>query len=652
MKSLQNLSMATRLLLAAAVFALGFAVYGAIAFATLNVAKVNGQAYRQIIEHKDLLADVVPPGVHIVETYLLASLISDAAPGEELEKLTGQYEQLKANFRDRIAVWEDVLPDQPMKRDLVDAARRPAEAFFTAVDQELIPAVRRGDRDAASAVLKSKLTSLYAEHRAAIDSVVNQGTGLAAVEEQNVAALVGRRTRIQLAAGLFTLLAVVGFTLWLRNQAKIQELQIADNPARIAAISRSQAVIEFQLDGTIITANDNFLKTLGYSLDEIQGRHHSMFVDEATRQSDEYREFWIRLARGDYQAGEFHRRGKNGKDVWIQASCNPLFDETGKPFKVVKYASDVTPQVRQREQLRVVMEAVATNATNLSGSGEELNAISAEMSANAEETSAQANIVSAAADQVSKNVQTVATGVEEMGASIREIAGNANQAAKVAQDAVRFADATNAAIGKLGESSIEIGKVIKVITSIAEQTNLLALNATIEAARAGEAGKGFAVVANEVKELAKETAKATEEIGQKIDTIQNDTRGAVEAIRQIGLVIGQINDIAGTIASAVEEQSCTTSEISRNVAEAAKGSGEIAQNITSVAKAALSTTQGACNAQQAAGELSRMAAELHQLVGRYQGDDAEPTGNKLTTPTRAGIRRGEAPSGRALQLGA
>jgi methyl-accepting chemotaxis protein len=652
MKRLQNISMATRLLLAAAVFALGFAVYVTIAFTTLNVAKVNGQAYRQIIEHKDLLADVVPPGVHIVETYLVANLISDASPGEELAKLTGQYEQLKANFRDRIAVWEKLLPDHPMKRDLVDTARRPAEAFFTAVDQELIPAVRRGDRDAAHKMLKSKLTPLYAEHRAAIDSVVNQGRGLAAVEEQNVAALVGRRTRIQLAAGLFTLLAVLGFTFWLRNQAKIQELQIADNPARIAAISRSQAVIEFQLDGTIITANDNFLRTLSYAINEIQGRHHSMFVDEATRQSEEYREFWIRLARGDYQSGEFRRRGKNGKEVWIQAYYNPLFDETGKPFKVVKYASDVTPQVHQREQLRVVMEAVATNATNLSGSGEELNAISAEMSANAEETSAQANIVSAAADQVSKNVQTVATGVEEMGASIREIAGNANQAAKVAQDAVRFADATNAAIGKLGESSIEIGKVIKVITSIAEQTNLLALNATIEAARAGEAGKGFAVVANEVKELAKETAKATEEIGQKIDTIQTDTRGAVEAIRQIGLVIGQINDIAGTIASAVEEQSSTTNEISRNVAEAAKGSGEIAQNITSVAKAALSTTQGACNAQQAAGELSRMAAELHQLVSRYQGDDSESTSNKLTTPSRPGNRRGETPSGRALQLGA
>lgn len=270
------------------------------------------------------------------------------------------------------------------------------------------------------------------------------------------------------------------------------------------------------------------------------------------------------------------------------------------------------------QELAEIMQAVAQNATTLSASSEELSAVSSEMSANAEETSAQANVVSAAAEQVSKNVQTVATGVEEMGASIREIAGNSNEAARIAQQAVKVAETTNQTIAKLGESSSEIGKVIKVITSIAEQTNLLALNATIEAARAGEAGKGFAVVANEVKELAKETAKATEDISQKIEAIQGDTRGAVDAIRQISQIIGQINDISNTIASAVEEQTATTNEISRNVAEAAKGSGEIAQNITSVASAAQSTTQGATNAQQAAVELSRMAADLQQLVARFK----------------------------------
>ncbi len=273
--------------------------------------------------------------------------------------------------------------------------------------------------------------------------------------------------------------------------------------------------------------------------------------------------------------------------------------------------------------LRQSVQAISQNAQALASSSEELSAVSTQMSANAEETSAQAGVVSAASEQVSRNVQTVATGVEEMSASIREIAQNATAAAKVATGAVQVAQATNATVQQLGASSAEIGKVIKVITSIAEQTNLLALNATIEAARAGEAGKGFAVVANEVKELAKETAKATEDIGQKIEAIQGDTQGAVDAIKQIGAVIAQINDISATIASAVEEQTATTNEIARNVAEAAKGSGEIAQNITAVAQAAASTTAGASNTQKAATELSRMAAELQQLVGQFQYERRE-----------------------------
>ncbi len=260
---------------------------------------------------------------------------------------------------------------------------------------------------------------------------------------------------------------------------------------------------------------------------------------------------------------------------------------------------------------------IGQNAQALASSSEELTAVSHQMAGNAEETATQANVVSAASEQVSRSVAIVASGGEQMQSSIREIAKNANEAARVAKNAVHSATATNVTVTKLGESSTEIGNVIKVITSIAQQTNLLALNATIEAARAGEAGKGFAVVANEVKELAKQTAKATEEISQKIEAIQGDTKAAVGAIGEITSVINQINDISNAIASAVEEQTVTTNEINRSMAEAAKGVGDISRNITGVAVAAKDTTQGANNTQKAAQELTQMAARLQGLVSQF-----------------------------------
>jgi methyl-accepting chemotaxis protein len=384
------------------------------------------------------------------------------------------------------------------------------------------------------------------------------------------------------------------------------------------AISNSQAIIEFQLDGTIITANENLLKAMGYTLEEVRGRHHRMFVSDDDRAGNEYKEFWLKLGRGEYQSGEYRRVGKNGRDVWIQGSYNPILDRNGRPYKVVKYATDITVEMGLRIGLKNLLSRVAVNATGLGTSSQDLKGLSIQMSANAEETSAQANVVAAAAEQVSSNVATVATAAEEMGASIREIAKSASEAARVATTAVKVAEKTNLTVAKLGESSGEIGNVIKVITSIAQQTNLLALNATIEAARAGEAGKGFAVVANEVKELAKQTARATEDIGRKIEAIQGDTKGAVAAIEQIGSIISQINEIQMTIATAVEEQTATTAEISRNVAEAAKGSSEIAHNVNGVAVAARSTTEGANQTKKAADDLSRMAQELQKLVSGFQ----------------------------------
>ncbi len=307
--------------------------------------------------------------------------------------------------------------------------------------------------------------------------------------------------------------------------------------------------------------------------------------------------------------------------VLVQAEAIAAGDLTKDDLQVRSKdeLGDLTAAINKMSgSLKRMILNITQNSIQVASASEELSSTSQQITANSEETSAQARVVSEATVKVSQNLQTVATGAEEMGASIKEIAKNATEAAKVATSAVKVAETTTATVSKLGESSTEIGQVIKVITSIAQQTNLLALNATIEAARAGEAGKGFAVVANEVKELAKETAKATEDISRKIEAIQTDTKAAVDAIASISGVINQINDISSTIATAVEEQNATTNEMSRNVSEAAQGSGEITSNIAGVAQAAESTSRGAGDTQKAAQQLVETSAELRRLVEQFK----------------------------------
>ena len=306
-----------------------------------------------------------------------------------------------------------------------------------------------------------------------------------------------------------------------------------------------------------------------------------------------------------------HQLAEN--NLMVEDLSTRPFDELGKASRALN---------EMKHSLRNVIQCIAGNSLQVAGASEELHATSQQISANSEETSAQTKVVSSATLQVNQNLQTVATGAEEMGASIKDIAKNATEAARIASSAVMAAESANSTVSKLGESSVEIGQVIKVITSIAQQTNLLALNATIEAARAGEAGKGFAVVANEVKELAKKTAKATEDISRKIESIQIDAKAAVESIGTISDVIDQIHGISNTIATAVEEQNATTNEMARNVSEAARGSGEITSNIAGVAEAAESTSHGAGDTQKAAQQLVQTSAELRRLVEQFKISDS------------------------------
>ena len=288
----------------------------------------------------------------------------------------------------------------------------------------------------------------------------------------------------------------------------------------------------------------------------------------------------------------------------------------------VDYAG-VVGQIAQSAQtlqsnLRGAIQEISSNALMISASSEELAVVSAQLNANAEETSSQANEVAQSSDIVSQNTQSVATSAEEFSTSIREISINAMEASRVANQAVTIANSTNQQMSKLSNSSIQIGEVVAVIADIAEQTNLLALNATIEAARAGELGKGFAVVANEVKELARSTAKATNEIGQSIDAIQADAKGAIESIVEITQIINKIDDISSIIATAVEEQAATVSEISRNISTSAGSSARITETVEAVAIASRGISSGSSEIQNSSAELARVAAKLKDLVSKFE----------------------------------
>ncbi len=435
-----------------------------------------------------------------------------------------------------------------------------------------------------------------------------------------------------------------------------------ESRAKLDAISRVMAIIEFELDGTILHANENFLHALGYSASEIVGANHSLFVEPDFAASAEYEAHWNSLRAGEAVTGRFRRVSKTGQDVWIQASYNPIFDESGTLYKIVKYATDVTDQVQSDstrgefieaasailhqmaagdltakmtgtfgdemniirdlindvvENVSVAISAVMDSSAPLASAAEQLSATSTQLSTNSGETNQQATSVEEATRSVASHIEAVASGTEELSASIREIAQSAASASVIASGAVDTARETNATVSQLGVSSQEIGQVIKVITSIAQQTNLLALNATIEAARAGEAGKGFAVVANEVKELAKETARATDDIGRKIVAIQAVTQESVSAIENISEVIGEISDTQGTIAAAVEQQTATTNEMARSVSDANVRAHDIVQGISGVVSASGDTSLGAEDVRSASSELARMAAAMQMIVTKF-----------------------------------
>jgi methyl-accepting chemotaxis protein len=339
-------------------------------------------------------------------------------------------------------------------------------------------------------------------------------------------------------------------------------------------------VIEFEMNGTIITANDNFLKVLGYRLDEIKGKHHSMFIEPGYRESAEYREFWAALNRGEPQVAQFKRVAKGGREVWIEATYNPIRDLNGHLWKVVKFATDITER-------KAANLALAREFEN------NIKALVQALASSAQEMTATAETLAAAIEQTGQQSSSVSSASEELSVSVTEISRQISESTRVVDTAVAEAQKSEQLVNDLLSAAQTIDEVTRIITGIAGQTNLLALNATIEAARAGEAGKGFAVVAAEVKSLADQTAKATGDIEQQIKGIQAASQTTADAIREIGRVVAQVNEIGSSIASAVEEQSVATREVSSNIGGVSQATRDASESTTAVVEVAQSLAQQA-----------------------------------------------------------
>ncbi|MBO6506076.1 MAG: PAS domain-containing methyl-accepting chemotaxis protein [Kordiimonadaceae bacterium] len=368
-----------------------------------------------------------------------------------------------------------------------------------------------------------------------------------------------------------------------------QKLRNADYSGQIAAIGKSQAVIEFELDGTIINANENFTSTVGYSLDEIKGQHHRMFMDPDEAKTPAYQRFWEQLGQGQFDAGEYRRIGKDGKEIWIQASYNPIFDPDGRPFKVVKYASDITDQVKGRDEAKRVGAMVDTNLEKI------LNAVG--------DASHQASSASSASSETAQTVQAVAAAAEQFQASTQEIASSMESSRSDVSRAMDEAQTADKSAQQLSDAAGAMTNIVDVINDIAGQINLLALNATIESARAGEAGKGFAVVASEVKSLANQVANATTQISNEINGMQDISGDVVKRLDRIKGAVSSVEGSVTAVASAVEEQAATSREITSSMHEASTAVEDI--------NASLGTISGAVNN---ANEFAREGTDLYRKI--------------------------------------